>query len=435
MAEKITETGCNILHGKYELGRVIGHGTFAKVYHARHLQSGKSVAMKVVSKEKVIQVGMMEQVKREISVMKLMKHPNIVELYEVMASKSKIYFAMEYIRGGELFEKVVKGRLKEDAARGYFQQLISAVDFCHSRGVYHRDLKPENLLLDDEGNLKVTDFGLSALSDQLWQDGLLHTTCGTPAYVAPEVIAKKGYDGAKADLWSCGVILYVLLAGFLPFQEENVVAMYRKIYRGDFKCPPWFSSEARRLITKLLDPNPSNRITISKIMELSWFKKSLPKVVATKEEDEFEQRVDETEVKVKKTETLNAFHIIGLSEGFDLSPLFEEKKREEKVELRFATTKPACSVIAKLEALGKSMKFSVKKSESRVRLQGCERGRKGKLGIEAEIFAVAPSLLVVEVKKDGGDTLEFDQFCSKELRPALKDIVWTSPVQNLPPAA
>lgn len=437
MVEKMMESGgaASILHGKYELGRILGHGTFAKVYHARNIATGKSVAMKVVGKEKVIQVGMMEQIKREISVMKMVKHPNIVELHEVMASKSKIYFAMEFVRGGELFSKVAKGRLKEDVARTYFQQLISAIDFCHSRGIYHRDLKPENILLDEFGNLKVTDFGLSAFTEHLKQDGLLHTTCGTPAYVAPEVIGKKGYDGAKADLWSCGVILYVLLAGFLPFQDDNVVAMYKKIYRGDFKCPPWFSSDARRLVTKLLDPNPSSRITISKIMETSWFKKSLPKAVLTQEEKEFELGgVDQSELKVKQSETLNAFHIISLSEGFDLSPLFEEKKREEKLELRFATTRPASSVISKLEDLAKSVKFNVKKSESRVRLQGNESGRKGRLAIEAEIFAVTPSFLVVEVKKDGGDTLEYNQFCSKELRPALKDIVWTSPTENPTPA-
>lgn len=430
MAEKDRDGNSGVLHGKYELGRLLGHGTFAKVYHARNLQTGTSMAMKVVGKEKVIKVGMMEQIKREISVMKMVKHPNIVELHEVMASKSKIYFAMELVRGGELFSKISKGRLREDVARVYFQQLISAIDFCHSRGVYHRDLKPENLLLDDDGNLKVTDFGLSAFSEHLKQDGLLHTTCGTPAYVAPEVIGKKGYNGAKADLWSCGVILYVLLAGFLPFQDDNIVSMYRKIYRGDFKCPPWFSSEARRLITKLLDPNPSTRITTSKIMESSWFKKSVPRTVVTKEEQEF----NESNEKLKQSETLNAFHIISLSEGFDLSPLFEEKKREEKEELRFATTRPASSVISKLEEVAKAGKFSVKKSESRVRLQGQECGRKGKLAVAAEIFAVTPSFLVVEVKKDHGDTLEYNQFCSKELRPALKDIVWTSPTENSMPA-
>ncbi|PRQ46136.1 putative protein kinase CAMK-CAMKL-CHK1 family [Rosa chinensis] len=423
MAEQ--KTGDAVLHGKYELGRMLGHGTFAKVYHARNVETGKSMAMKVVGKEKVIKVGMMEQIKREISVMRMVKHPNIVELHEVMASKSKIYFAMDLVRGGELFAKIAKGRLKEDVARVYFQQLISAIDFCHSRGVYHRDLKPENLLLDDDGNLKVTDFGLSAFSEHLKQDGLLHTTCGTPAYVAPEVIGKKGYDGAKADLWSCGVILYVLLAGFLPFQDDNLVSMYRKIYRGDFKCPPWFSSEARRLVTKLLDPNPSTRISVSKIMDSSWFKKSVPKTV--KSFSKKEQEFDETSEKnSKQMETLNAFHIISLSEGFDLSPLFEEKKREEKEELRFATTRSASTVISKLEEVAKAGKFRVKKSDSMVRLQGEASGRKGKLAIAAEIFAVTPSFLVVEVKKDNGDTLEYNQFCSKELRPALKDIVWTN---------
>ncbi|XP_031266274.1 CBL-interacting serine/threonine-protein kinase 6 [Pistacia vera] len=420
-----------LLHGKYELGRLLGHGTFAKVYLARHLQTGKSVAMKVVGKEKVIKVGMMEQVKREISVMKMVEHENIVELHEVMASKSKIYFAMELVRGGELFNKIARGRLKEDLARVYFQQLISAIDFCHSRGVYHRDLKPENLLLDEDGNLKVTDFGLSAFSEHLKQDGLLHTTCGTPAYVAPEVIGKKGYDGAKADIWSCGVILYVLLAGFLPFQDDNIVAMYRKIYRGDFKCPPWFSSEARRLITKLLDPNPNTRISISKIMDSSWFKKPVPKnIKSNKHEYDFEADEVNYGDKSKQPETLNAFHIISLSEGFDLSPLFEEKKREDKEELRFATTRPASSVISRLEEVAKNMKFNVKKSDSRVRLQGQECGRKGKLAINADIFALTPSFLVVEVKKDNGDTLEYNQFCSKELRPALKDIVWMSTEKN-----
>ncbi|XP_073317518.1 CBL-interacting serine/threonine-protein kinase 6-like [Primulina huaijiensis] len=421
-----SEEKCGVLHGKYELGRLLGHGTFAKVYHARTLKTGKSLAIKIVGKEKVIRVGMMDQVKREISVMKMMKHPNIVELHEVMASKTKIYFVMELVRGGELFGKISKGKLREEVARNYFQQLISAIDFCHSRGVYHRDLKPENLLLDEVGNLKVTDFGLSAFTDHLRQDGLLHTTCGTPAYVAPEVIGKKGYDGAKADIWSCGVILFALLAGYLPFQDDNIVAMYRKIYRGDFKCPPWFSPESRKLITKMLDPNPSTRMTISKIMDCSWFKKSNFRRLGSKEEQELTAEDESYVGKGKEAETLNAFHIISLSEGFDLSPLFEEKKKVDKEELRFATASPASSVISKLEEVAKTKNFSIKKSDSFVRLQGLECGRKGKLGIDADFFAVAPSFLVVEVKKSSGDTLEYNQFCSKELRPALKDIAWTS---------
>ncbi|CAJ1975552.1 unnamed protein product [Sphenostylis stenocarpa] len=408
-----------LLHGKYELGRLLGHGTFAKVYHARNLKSGKSVAMKVVGKEKVMKVGMMEQTKREISAMNMVKHPNIVQLHEVMASKSKIYIAMELVRGGELFNKIARGRLREETARLYFQQLVSAIDFCHSRGVYHRDLKPENLLLDEDGSLKVTDFGLSTFSEHLRQDGLLHTTCGTPAYVAPEVIGKKATTAPR------------LTSGLA---DDNLVALYKKIYRGDFKCPPWFSSEARRLITKLLDPNPNTRITISKIMDTSWFKKPVPKNMmgVKREEMDLEEKIKQQEE--CKSTTMNAFHIISLSEGFNLSPLFEEKKKEEK-EIRFATTRPASSVISRLEEVAKAVKFDVKKSETKVRLQGQERGRKGKLAIAADLYAVTPSFLVVEVKKDNGDTLEYNQFCSNELRPALKDIVWrTSPPENRTPA-
>ncbi|XP_051132279.1 CBL-interacting serine/threonine-protein kinase 6-like [Andrographis paniculata] len=420
------------LHGKYELGRVIGHGSFAKVYVARNLQTGKSVAMKAVDKEKVIRVGMMEQVKREISVMKMIHHPNVVELHEVMASKTKIYLAMEFLRGGELFERIHRrGRLGEEAARSYFRQLISAVDFCHSRGVFHRDLKPENLLLDEKGSLKVTDFGLSALSNgHLRSDGLLHTTCGTPAYVAPEVIGNRGYDGAKADIWSCGVILYVLLAGFLPFREGNIVSLYRKISRSDFNFPAWFSPESRRLISKILDPNPGTRITIAKIMDSSWFKKP-------ERSNQEVQAGDEADAGGEVSETLNAFHIISLSEGFNLSPLFEDKKRVEKEEVIFATTRTASSVISKIEELGKTKDFMVRKGESRVMLQGRRSGRKGKLSIAADVFPVAPSLMVVEVKKSSGDTLEYNQFCTKDLKPALRDIQWTTSAAaaTSPPAA
>jgi serine/threonine protein kinase len=182
-----------LLLGRYELGRLLGHDTFAKVYHARHADdTGETVAIKVLDKEKALRNGLVPHIKREIAILRRVRHPNIVRLFEVMATRSKIYFAMEFVRGGELFVRVAKGRLKEDTARRYFQQLISAVSFCHAHGIFHHDLKPENLLVDESDDLKVSDFGLSAVADQFHPDGLLHTFCGTPSYVAPEVLARRG---------------------------------------------------------------------------------------------------------------------------------------------------------------------------------------------------------------------------------------------------
>lgn len=215
--------------GKYEVGRTIGEGTFAKVKFARNTETGDSVAIKVMAKSTILQHRMVEQIKREISIMKIVRHPNIVRLHEVLASQTKIYIILEFVMGGELYDKIVQqGKLSENESRRYFQQLIDAVDHCHRRGVYHRDLKPENLLLDAYGNLKVSDFGLSALTKQ--GVGLLHTTCGTPNYIAPEVLSNRGYDGAAADVWSCGVILYVLLAGYLPFEEADLPSLYRRVF-------------------------------------------------------------------------------------------------------------------------------------------------------------------------------------------------------------
>ncbi|XP_052875142.1 CBL-interacting serine/threonine-protein kinase 20-like isoform X2 [Gossypium arboreum] len=444
-----------VLMEKFELGRLLGQGTFAKVYYARNTTTGLSCAIKIIDKEKIMKGGLIDQIKREISVMRLVKHPNVVRLYEVMASKLKIYFVMEYVKGGELFGKVTKGKLKENDARQYFQQLIAAVDYCHSRGVYHRDLKPENLLVDENRNLKVSDFGLSALRESRRQDGLLHTTCGTPAYVAPEVINMKGYDGAKVDIWSCGVILYVLLAGFLPFHDENLMELYKKITKGEFRCPQWFPPEVRKLLSKILDPNPSQRIMVAKIMENSWFKKGYkhfdtPPLTPDQVQDKnliiddihaaFDEwssspleNNDDTKgtIEIKSNYLLislrpslfNAFDLISLSEGFDLSGLFEEDLNERDCS-RFTTQKPATDIVSKFEQIARTECFRVTNKGGKVRLRGVKEGRKGLLAIDAEIFEVTPSFYVVEMTKTSGDTLEYKKFCNQELRPSLNDIVW-----------
>ncbi|KAL0407512.1 UNVERIFIED_CONTAM: CBL-interacting serine/threonine-protein kinase [Sesamum latifolium] len=424
--------------GRYELGRTLGEGTFAKVKFARNVETGENVAIKILDKEKVLKHKMIGQIKREISTMKLIRHPNVIRMYEVMASKTKIYIVMEFVTGGELFDKIAtKGRLKEDEARKYFQQLINAVDYCHSRGVYHRDLKPENLLLDANGVLKVSDFGLSALPQQVREDGLLHTTCGTPNYVAPEVINNKGYDGAKADLWSCGVILFVLMAGFLPFEESNLMALYKKIFKADFSCPAWFSSSAKKLIKRILDPNPSTRITIAEILENEWFKKGYKPPVFEHEDvtlDDvnaiFNESADSPNLVVERREerpptpvTMNAFELISKSQGLNLNSLFEKQMGLVKRETRFTSKSPANEIISKIEEAAAPMGFDVKKNNYKMKLHGEKSGRKGHLSIATEIFEVAPSLHMVELRKTGGDTLEFHKFY-KNLSTGLKDIVW-----------
>ncbi|KAK4780471.1 hypothetical protein SAY87_016577 [Trapa incisa] len=429
-----------MLTRRYELGRLLGQGTFAKVYFGRSLVANNAVAIKLIDKGKVSNVGLVEQIKREISVMRIARHPNIVQLYEVMATKSKIYFVMEYAKGGELFDKVAKGRLKEDIARKYFTQLMDAVDFFHSRGVYHRDIKPENLLLDENENLKVSDFGLSALAESKHQDGLLHTICGTPAYVAPEVINRKGYDGAKADIWSCGVVLFVLLAGYLPFHDSNLMAMYRKIGRAEFKCPSWFPAQVRYLLSRILDPNPITRISISKIKESSWFRKELPlknQVKAGVENktagpsdtstsagpsqdssDACERNLDQ----IFKPPILNAFDIISISAGFDLSGLFEDSQKKETM---FACRQPANVITSKLVEMAKHLRLKVSKQEGGLlRMEGLNEGRKGTLGIDAEIFELSPSFHLVELKKSNGGTLEYQRMLRDGIRPALDEIIW-----------
>ncbi|KAH9790447.1 CBL-interacting protein kinase 32 [Citrus sinensis] len=374
--------------GKYEVGRTIGEGTFAKVKFARNSETGEPVALKILDKEKVLKHKMAEQIKREVATMKLVKHPNVVRLYEVMGSKTKIFIVLEFVTGGELFDKIVNhGRMKEDEARRYFQQLINAVDYCHSRGVYHRDLK---------------------------------------------VLNDRGYDGSTADLWSCGVILFVLLAGYLPFDDSNLMNLYKKISAAEFTCPPWLSFTARKLIARILDPNPMTRITIPEILEDEWFKKDYkPPVFEEKKDtnlddveavfkDSEEHHV--TEQKEEQPVAMNAFELISLSKGLNLGNLFDAEQ-DFKRETRFTSRCPANEIINKIEEAAKPLGFDVHKKNYKMRLENMKAGRKGNLNVATEVFQVAPSLHMVEVRKAKGDTLEFHKFY-KNLSTCLEDVVW-----------
>ncbi|XP_057724297.1 CBL-interacting serine/threonine-protein kinase 11-like [Arachis stenosperma] len=399
------------LFGKYELGRLLGCGAFAKVYYARNVKTMQSVAIKVISKKKIMGTSLVSNVKREVSIMSKLNHPNIVKLHEVLATKTKIYFVLEFVKGGELFAKVSKGRFSEDLARKYFQQLISAVGYCHSRGVFHRDLKPENLLLDENGNLKVSDFGLSAVKDQVRFDGLLHTLCGTPAYVAPEILAKKGYDGAKVDVWSCGVILFVLAAGYLPFNDPNLMVMYKKIYKGEYRCPRWMSPDLRRFLSRVLDINPETRFTVDEITRDPWFRKGYKEI---KFHEDWNLG---SEDKVKE---LNAFDIISFSSGLNLSGLFvgggaSTSAAAEDTE-RLMLKGSVEAVLARVEEVAVAEGLIVRGlKECGVELEG----QNGNFGLVVEVCRVTTNLVVVEATRKTGDLFGFRDMWRNKLTPKL----------------
>ncbi|KAL3517969.1 hypothetical protein ACH5RR_020558 [Cinchona calisaya] len=412
----------NPLFGKYEIGRLLGCGAFAKVYHARDLKNGQSVAIKVINKKRLSSASLMSNIKREISVMRKLRHPNIVRLHEVLATKAKIHFVMEFVKGGELFGKISKGRFSENLSRKYFQQLISAVDYCHLHGVYHRDLKPENLLLDENGDLKISDFGLSAVTEQAKEDGFLHTLCGTPAYVAPEILSKKGYDGAKVDIWSCGVILYVLNAGYLPFNDPNLMNMYKKIYKGEYRCPKWMSSELRRFLSRLLDINPITRITIEEIKQDPWFKKGF-KDKKFYDEDFVEFNDDKMGVKDDGCEdsfSFNAFDLISFSSGLDLSGLFDEScSSSTEGSVRLAVEESPEKILERVSEVTKEVENTrlKKKKDWGVELQGHRDTGIFVMGLD--VFRLTDNLVVVNVKKRAGDAGFFHELWEKKIRPAI----------------
>ncbi|KAK0662519.1 kinase-like domain-containing protein [Cercophora samala] len=259
--------------GAYNIVKTLGEGSFGKVKLAVHRSTGQQVALKIISRKKLISRDMQGRVEREIEYLQLLRHPHIIKLYTVIKTPTEIIMVLEYA-GGELFDYIVQhGKMREDEARRFFQQMLCAVEYCHRHKIVHRDLKPENLLLDENLNVKIADFGLS----NIMTDGnFLKTSCGSPNYAAPEVIGGKLYAGPEVDVWSCGVILYVLLVGRLPFDDEHIPSLFAKIAKGSYMVPTWMSPGASTLIKKMLVVNPVQRATIEEIRQDPWFLKDLP---------------------------------------------------------------------------------------------------------------------------------------------------------------
>ncbi|CAM0147562.1 unnamed protein product [Urochloa decumbens] len=445
-----------LLMGRYELGKLLGKGSFAKVYHARNVETGEEAAIKIMDKAHLARSGaVQEQVMREIDIMRRVRHPNVVRIHEVMATKRSIFVAMEYVGGGSL-DAYLAGRaagrgLAEHSARRVFHQLVSALDYCHSLGVYHRDVKPDNILVDvSGGRIKVADFGLSALADAGRRDAPLHTVCGTPMFIAPEVFLRRGYDGAKADVWACGVVLFALAAGRFPFNQRDTCSLYHLIRRGDYHCPPWFSPGLVRLIRRLLCPDPERRIAMARIKENPWFRKGfkeiLPRSLGEPEQcgSDSDSDSDDSPVargcrsrmhtsvsapslttfgcaagsapRIRRPRSLNAFDIIASSPSLNLTGLFEEPGEQ----MRFVSAAPVSDIIAKLEEIAGHVSFTARTKEYQVSIGGNSRGA---LLVSAKVFELTPELVMVKVCKKAGDAAEYRQFCDNELKPGLRGLV------------
>ncbi|XP_037124528.1 serine/threonine-protein kinase SIK3 homolog isoform X4 [Syngnathus acus] len=296
--------------GHYEIERTIGKGNFAVVKLATHIITKAKVAIKIVDKTQLDDENL-KKIFREVQIMKLLKHPHIIRLYQVMETERMIYLVTEYASGGEIFDHLVAhGRMAEKDARKKFKQIVAAVHFCHCRNIVHRDLKAENLLLDHNLNIKIADFGFSNLFSR---GQLLKTWCGSPPYAAPELFEGKEYDGPKVDIWSLGVVLYVLVCGALPFDGSTLQNLRARVLSGKFRIPFFMSTDCEYLIRHMLVLEPSRRLTMEQICKNKWMRQGDP-------DPEFERLIAECElVKTEReTELINEQVLIAMSEmGLD----------------------------------------------------------------------------------------------------------------------
>ncbi|EGV93453.1 BR serine/threonine-protein kinase 1 [Cricetulus griseus] len=295
-----------------------------------HCVTCQKVAIKIVNREKLSESVLMK-VEREIAILKLIEHPHVLKLHDVYENKKYLYLVLEHVSGGELFDYLVKkGRLTPKEARKFFRQIISALDFCHSHSICHRDLKPENLLLDERNNIRIADFGMASLQVG---DSLLETSCGSPHYACPEVIRGEKYDGRKADVWSCGVILFALLVGALPFDDDNLRQLLEKVKRGVFHMPHFIPPDCQSLLRGMIEVDAARRLTLEHIQKHIWY-------IGGKNEPEPEQPIPR-KVQIRSLpsledidpDVLDSMHSLGCFRDRNklLQDLLSEEENQEKM--------------------------------------------------------------------------------------------------------
>ncbi|KAM4617475.1 serine/threonine-protein kinase BRSK2 isoform 2-T2 [Discoglossus pictus] len=316
--------------GPYRLEKTLGKGQTGLVKLGVHCVTCQKVAIKIVNREKLSESVLMK-VEREIAILKLIEHPHVLKLHDVYENKKYLYLVLEHVSGGELFDYLVKkGRLTPKEARKFFRQIISALDFCHSHSICHRDLKPENLLLDEKNNIRIADFGMASLQVG---DSLLETSCGSPHYACPEVIRGEKYDGRKADIWSCGVILFALLVGALPFDDDNLRQLLEKVKRGVFHMPHFIPPDCQNLLCGMIEVEPLKRLTLETIQKHTWY-------IGGKNEPEPEQAVPRKvqmgslpSLEDVDPDVLDSMHSLGCFRDRNklLQDLLSEEENQEKM--------------------------------------------------------------------------------------------------------
>jgi len=445
--------------GQYCLGETIGTGSFGKVVIA-YAEDGKEYAIKIMER-KGMPAELIRRLKQEVAILKEVKHPCIVDLKEVLSTDVRIYLVFQLMTGGEVWKP---GEPQSEAtARVHLQRLCDGLAWCHNKGISHRDLKPENLLLNDAGELSIADFGLSALCSQA--NGMLYTTCGSPNFVAPEVLREAGYDGMQADVWSVGVIMFALLSGHLPFDDLRLHQLTRKILHGEFAFPANISGEARDLLTRVLVVDPAERATMADVRQHAWMLHDYKPIEPLGMDHHAVQRnesiesITMTEVAVttphndaepQQITQLNAFDLVTLSSALNLNNLFVYKQPTDAADavralptptlapptpMRYTSRAEPDELLSRLREACPHLSggFRAYLASVKAPIIKLVSSQAKSVVVHAEVFKLTPGLNLLEVRHKLGSQAQFTELCN-ELLGVVADLLLFRP-GTTPPAA
>ena len=360
----------NLNINDFELKDDIGEGNFGKVKFCIYKKTGEEFAVKIINKKK-IKDKMKNSFFKENEIATKFNHINVIYVFRIIEDQENFYLVMEYCQRGELFDYIVQHqRLSENEAAIFFYQLINGVEYIHSQGIAHRDLKPENLLLTNDKTLKIIDFGLSHEFDPACS--LLKTKCGSPSYAAPEIISCPFYDGFKTDIWCCGIILYAMLCGFLPFEGENNSELFRNILDCDPEMPDWLSINSRDLIIRILNPDPDERITLKEIKKHKFYLKG--KKLCNINYDDINSVIKARKLKIDRNKDINDLFKMEKSNNDKNNEKLNKKENNIKVKYcntinssKVSKTKP--SIIKNINMKNNNSINTFKKNQKKLKIK------------------------------------------------------------------